>query len=43
LGAALAIWGGATFAAAPLRWPPMVWVGLISYSLYLWLAVTAPA
>jgi peptidoglycan/LPS O-acetylase OafA/YrhL len=36
LGAALAIWGGATLAAAPLRWPPMVWVGLISYSLYLW-------
>lgn len=21
---------------APLRWPPVVWIGLISYSLYLW-------
>jgi peptidoglycan/LPS O-acetylase OafA/YrhL len=39
LGAALVIWSGqgaAPRAAAPLRWAPVVWIGLISYSLYLW-------
>ena len=38
LGAALAIWGGglAGPVAAPLRWSPVVGLGLISYSLYLW-------
>jgi len=28
--------GGRTFAAALLSWRPLVFVGLISYSLYLW-------
>ena len=39
VGAALAIWSGqgrAPAMAAPLRWRPVVWIGLISYSLYLW-------
>lgn len=39
LGAALVIWSGegrTPRAAALLRWRPMVGVGLISYSLYLW-------
>lgn len=37
LGAALVIGsGGRASAAAPLRLAPMVWLGLISYSLYLW-------
>ena len=39
LGAALLIWSGqgrAPSTAAPLRWRPVVWLGLISYSLYLW-------
>ncbi len=37
LGAALVIWaGGDAHAAAPLRTAPVVGVGLISYSLYLW-------
>lgn len=37
LGAALVIWGGANAsAAAPLRWRPVVGLGLVSYSLYLW-------
>ena len=39
LGAALVLWGGqgaASRTSALLTWPPMVAVGLISYSLYLW-------
>jgi len=28
--------GGGGWALRPLTWRPMVWVGLISYSLYLW-------
>ncbi|WP_146908342.1 acyltransferase family protein [Arenimonas daejeonensis] len=39
LGAALVIWAGgrgARVVTLPLGWRPMVWVGLISYSLYLW-------
>ncbi len=39
LGAALVIWSGQNAPprwGAVLRWPPMVGVGLISYSLYLW-------
>lgn len=39
LGAALVIWSDSRrrcAALAPLRWRPMVAVGLISYSLYLW-------
>lgn len=37
LGAALVIWGGAAArVAAPLRWKPVAFLGLISYSLYLW-------
>jgi len=39
LGAALAIWGGETGSSAVgrvLSWRPLVFVGSISYSLYLW-------
>src|SRR5690606_5032213 len=39
LGAALVIWSDSRrrcAAPAPLRWRPVVAVGLISYSLYLW-------
>jgi len=37
LGAALVIWPKPkTIVAGALSLPPMVWVGLISYSLYLW-------
>jgi peptidoglycan/LPS O-acetylase OafA/YrhL len=39
LGSVLVIWSGlghAPVTAAPLRWRAIVWVGLISYSLYLW-------
>ncbi|AGK59110.1 acyltransferase 3 [Hyphomicrobium denitrificans 1NES1] len=37
LGAALVIWaGGGTLAARCLSFKPMVFIGLISYSLYLW-------
>lgn len=39
VGTLLLIGAGArapAFLLAPLRWKPMVWVGLISYSLYLW-------
>jgi peptidoglycan/LPS O-acetylase OafA/YrhL len=37
LGTALIIWaGGATLAARCLSFRPMVFIGLISYSLYLW-------
>lgn len=37
IGAALVIWPKSpTFFAGPLSLRPMVWVGLISYSLYLW-------
>lgn len=39
LGAAALIWtgaGGDSLAKRILAFPPMVWVGLISYSLYLW-------
>ncbi|WP_158238358.1 MULTISPECIES: acyltransferase family protein [Luteimonas] len=39
LGAALLILAGgmgASVTMAPLRWKPVVWIGLISYSLYLW-------
>ena len=28
--------GGGGWALRPLTWRPMVWIGLISYSLYLW-------
>lgn len=36
LGAALLIHLGDSGAGRALRWKPLVWVGLISYSLYLW-------
>lgn len=39
VGTALVIWSttyGESIAMSLLRWPPMVWIGLISYSLYLW-------
>ncbi|MEZ0474997.1 acyltransferase family protein [Luteimonas sp. B3_2_R+30] len=39
LGAALLILAGGRrqcAVMAPLRWTPVVWIGLISYSLYLW-------
>jgi peptidoglycan/LPS O-acetylase OafA/YrhL len=39
LGAAFLIASGSRarpWLAAPLRWKPVVWIGLISYSLYLW-------
>lgn len=39
LGAALVILSGihgTCAVTAPLRWPPVVWIGLVSYSLYLW-------
>jgi peptidoglycan/LPS O-acetylase OafA/YrhL len=39
IGSALIIWageGGSSFIGAVLSWRPFVFVGLISYSLYLW-------
>jgi len=39
VGSALIIWageGGASFVGAVLSWRPVVFIGLISYSLYLW-------
>lgn len=38
IGAALVIWPRSTksITALPLHFPPMIWIGLISYSLYLW-------
>lgn len=39
LGCALVIWAETSFptrAGALLRWPPLIFIGLISYSWYLW-------